>query len=243
MYLSFRLRDALPLMAAIMLIIASFMLPPYGDGAGEGVAAFSEGGSVLIIDPGHGGADGGASAADGTLESDINLAVALRLRALAGLYGVETLMTRESEDIDYPEGADTLAEMKRADQRARLELINSTPGAVLISIHQNYYPDPRPSGSQVFYAPSEGSEALAGIAHGLIADKLCPDNRRVAAPAEERIYLMREAECPAILVECGFISNAEELAKLTSGEYQTKLAASLLSAYLQYESAPDGMVV
>ena len=84
------------------------------------------GGTVLVIDPGHGGADGGASAADGTLESGINLAVALRLRALAGLYGVETLMTRESGEIDYPEGADTLAEMKRADQRARLELINST---------------------------------------------------------------------------------------------------------------------
>ena len=219
------------------------MLPPYGGGAGEGVAAFSEGGSVLVIDPGHGGADGGASAADGTLESGINLAVALRLRALAGLYGVEDAHDARERGDRLPRGADTLAEMKRADQRARLELINSTPGAVLISIHQNYYPDPRPSGSQVFYAPSEGSEALAGIAHGLIADKLCPDNRRVAAPGRGAHLPHARGRVPAILVECGFISNAEELAKLTSGKYQTKLAASLLSAYLQYESAPDGMVV
>ncbi len=245
MFLSFKLRDTLPLMATIILIAATFLLPPFevDDAAAAAVFAADGGEGVLIIDPGHGGADGGAVAADGTAESGINLAVAQRLEGLAGLFGVETVMTRDGEEIEYPAEADTLSEMKSADQRARLELINSTPGGVLISIHQNYYPDPRPSGAQVFYADSEGSQALGEAAHALLVQTLCPQNRRVAAPAEERVYLMREASCPAILVECGFISNPEELRQLLSPQYQTKLAAVLLSAYLQRAPAADGMTL
>ena len=243
MCLSFKLRDALPLMAAILLIAATFLLPPYEAYEPPAVEAFSEDGCTLIIDAGHGGADGGAVAADGSVESEINLSIARRLDMLAGLVGINTVMTRESESIEYPENAATVREMKRADQKARIELINSVPSGVLISIHQNFYPDPGPSGSQVLYASTQGSRELGEATHGLLVSSLCPDNRRVAAPVDESIYLMRSVRCPAILVECGFISNANELAKLKSGEYQSKLAAVLLSAYTEFASAKDGMSV
>ena len=183
------------------------------------------------------------AAEDGTVESSINLAIAQKLELLSGLFGVETVMTRESEDIAYPDEADTIAKMKRADQNARVNLINSIPDGVLISIHQNYYPDSRPSGAQVLYAATDGSQELGEIAHTAITASLCPDSRRVAAPVSSEIYLMRSVHCPAILVECGFISNAEELLKLKNSVYQNEIAALLLTSYLQYESGAETMKV
>ena len=241
MFLSIKLRDTLPLMVSALLIAAAFLLPPYE--AGGEIAVFAPDGPVLIIDPGHGGADGGAQAADGSVESALNLSVAKKLNALAGLFGVETVMTRESEDIAYPDGADSIAGMKRADQHARAELIASVPDGVLISIHQNYYPDERPSGAVVLYAAAEGSRELGEAAQSLLVEKLDSSNRRVAAPVDDEVYLMRSAECPAILVECGFMSNPAELEKLKSGSYQFKIAAVLLSAYLQRGGAVNGMVI
>lgn len=245
MFLTFKFRDAAPLCIALALILVLFLLPEY-PAAVDGDAAqsvFAENERVLIIDAGHGGADGGAVAADGTVESGINLAIARRLESMAGLFGVETLMTRTSEDIDYPESADTVGKMKSADQAARVKLINSVPDGVLISIHQNYYPDPRPSGAQVLYAATDGSRELGELTHEAIVSNLCPDNRRVASPVDKDIYIMRSAKCPAILVECGFISNEQELSLLLDGTYQTKLAAVLLTSYLQYESASETMRV
>ena len=193
-----------------------------------------EAGYIMIIDAGHGGEDGGAVAANGTLESDINLDVALRLKALADFWGVSSIMTREESAIDYPEDAASLSQMKKADQNARLSLIVSTPGAVLVSIHQNYYPSDKPSGIQVFYGNVEGSQLLAEIMQGNLTEQLAPDNRRVAAPIDTGIYLMREADCPAVLVECGFLSNPAERDKLENPEYRGKLAVVMLASYLQY---------
>ncbi len=189
---------------------------------------------VLVIDAGHGGADGGASAADGTLESDINLDVALRLEALARFWGAETVMTRTGQDIAYPSDADTIAEKKIADQHARVGLANNTPGAVLVSIHQNNYPAASPHGIQVFYGSAAGSGELAELAQTNLTALLCPDNRRMAAAADKGIYLMKNANCTAVLVECGFLSNPGDLEKLQDGGYRMKLAAVLLGSYLQY---------
>ena len=194
---------------------------------------------VLLIDPGHGGADGGAVAADGTRESDINLDIALRLQALCRFWGVDAVMTRTGDDIDYPAGADTIAAKKVADQHARLALINGTPGAVLLSIHQNKYPASAPHGIQVFYGPQAGSQDLARLAQAALTEQLCPDNRRVAAPAEGSIYLMKNARCPAVLAECGFLSNPGDLAALQAGGYRLKLAAVLLAGYMQYIRGVD----
>ena len=189
---------------------------------------------VLIIDAGHGGADGGAIAADGTPESEINLDIALRVEALAHFCGVRTEMTRRTRDIDYPADAQTLSQMKKWDQNERLRLINSLPDAVLLSIHQNNYPATSPCGIQVFYNGMTGSDAFAVLLQGNLTASLCPDNRRVAEVADEGIYLMRRSEHPAALVECGFLSNPAELEKLESDGYRTQLAVVMVASWLQY---------
>lgn len=189
---------------------------------------------VLIIDAGHGGLDGGAVAVDGTLESTINLVIAQKLEIMAQFFGVETVMTRVSETLDYPEELTTIREKKVWDQKRRIALINSVESGILISIHQNNYPDPRPSGPQVFYATVDGSDVLAELAHGVLTERLDKDNRRVAAPISERVYLMKHITCPGILVECGFLSNANEAALLASDNYESKLALVLLCAFGSY---------
>ena len=189
---------------------------------------------VLVLDPGHGGLDGGATAADGVRESQINLEIALRTENLAKLAGIRTLMTRREEELLYPPEASTVHEKKVWDQKSRVELINGTPGAVLISIHQNRYPDPRPSGSQVLYARTAGSQELGELLHENLITCLCPENRRVAAPVQDSIYLMKQMKCPAILVECGFLSNVAEAQKLQGSNYQISLATVTVASYLQF---------
>ena len=192
---------------------------------------------TLLIDPGHGGLDGGAVAADGTLESAINLAISLRLRDLCRLWGVPCSMTRTEESLAYPEHLGSIHEKKVWDQQRRLAMTKTECDPVLLSIHQNFYPDPRPSGVQVLYAGAAGSELLGAIAHDNLIQWLCPDCRRVCMPAEKSIYLMQQVQCPAILVECGFLSNPVEASQLNTSAYQTKIAAILLASYLQYEQA------
>jgi len=213
------------LAAAAFSLIPGRMIAVGGDTASE---------PVLIIDAGHGGEDGGAVAPDGVRESEINLDIALRTEALARFCGVTTVMTRQSGKIDYPPEAQTLAQMKKADQHARLALINSQPNAVLLSIHQNNYPAPAPNGIQVFYNKVGDSAGLAALIQENLTASLCPDNRRYAEPADDGIYLMRCSEKPSILVECGFLSNPGDLACLEDPVYRTELAVVILASCLQY---------
>lgn len=189
---------------------------------------------IMIIDPGHGGEDGGAVAPDGTQEADVNLAISRRLNAAARLCGVRTLMTRSSEHINYPTEADSIAARKTADQKQRVERINQTENDVLISIHQNWYPTSAPHGAQVLYTKTTGSQEFGTMLHEQLIQTLDTENRRVASPVSDEIYLMRNVRCPAVLVECGFLSNPEELSRLQDSNYQLKLSLVMLSAYLQY---------
>jgi len=191
---------------------------------------------TLVIDAGHGGLDGGAVAADGTKESILNLEIALRFRQLALLCGLPAVMTREQETLDYPETETTVHAKKVWDQNRRVTLINGTDGALLVSIHQNQYPDARPNGTQVLYGREEASEQLGTLTHENLRSCLCPGSRRVAAPVSESIYLMKHVSCPAILVECGFLSNREEARLLKTEAYQTQLALVLTASCLQFQS-------
>ena len=241
MFLTVELKKILPLLLALPLIVLSIfagseaepaVIADYGQEPGSA--------DVLIIDAGHGGEDGGASTADGVPESGINLDIALRLNALARLCGVDTVMTRTTQNIDYPADAATTARRKSSDQHARLQLINNYPDGVLISIHQNFFPDGKPCGCQVLYASTSGSEELGKLMHEGLCAALCPGNRRVASPVSDSIYLMRGAKCTAVLVECGFLSNADEAKLLQMSEYQTKISVVLLSSYLQFMASPQG---
>lgn len=207
----------------------------------EGSPALSDGiGGTLIIDAGHGGEDGGAVSSAGTVESGINLAIALRLDAIMGLYGVDTLLTR-TEDISlHDPGCTTLREKKVSDIHNRVAIIEGTPNATVISIHQNTYPSPQYSGAQVFYASSEDSQAFAAMTQENLRLAVDPENDRQAAAIPESVYLMNHISCRAILVECGFLSNPAEDALLVLPSYQTKLATALAVSYLQFQNQREG---
>ena len=182
--------------------------------------------SVIVIDAGHGGEDGGAVAADGTVESGINLAIAQDLDALLRFLGCETRMTRTEDAAIYSDGARTLREKKASDLKNRVALVNETPNAVLLSIHQNSLPaSRRVHGAQAFHARTEGSEALAESVQVALNAK----SRKVI---DKSVYLMKNISCPAVLVECGFLSNAEEAARLCETDYQRKLAVTVAAGFL-----------
>ena len=192
--------------------------------------------NTLVIDPGHGGIDGGAISTDGTKESDINLAIALKLRALAEFIGQKTVMTREDDSWR----TDAASYSEHEDLVSRADFVNAAENPVLISIHQNCYPTGQPSGPQVIYAATESSESLGKLTHQNLIGSLYPGNRRVAEPASKKLYVLNHVSCPAILVECGFLSNLSDLGKLSDGSYQTTLSMVLMASYLQYRTGLTG---
>ena len=194
---------------------------------------------VLVIDAGHGGEDGGAVSLSGVYESEINLDIALKMAALADLTGIEYRLTRETGDITYPDSAKTVSSRKKFDQKKRVEFINKTSNAVLVSIHQNFYPHKAPHGPQSFFAKNEGSDSLAELSQSALNSSLCPENRRIAMPVAKDVYLFKNVSCPAVLVECGFISNPEESKLLDTEVYRLKIAAALTCAYFQYLDTND----
>jgi N-acetylmuramoyl-L-alanine amidase len=185
---------------------------------------------TLVIDAGHGGIDGGAISADGTKESDLNLAIALRLDSIVRFCGQKTVMTR----LDDSKKTDMLSYSEREDLKNRADMVNDTVNAVLISIHQNVFPTAQPKGAQVLYSASEGSERLGKLLQTNLITHLDPENRRLACPAPKELYLTTNTSCPAVLVECGFMSNNFEVLKLKDPVYQTELAAVIAASYLTY---------
>ena len=216
-------------LSALMLAFPVFLcMITYGEKTDT--AMTNEGEYTLVIDAGHGGIDSGAVAADGSKESDINLAIALKLRALAELCGQDNIMIRQDDSTM----SDAANYSERRDLERRAEIVNSAGNCVYFSIHQNYYPTGQPSGSLVIYASGEESEKLGKLTHQNLILSLNPENRRIAEPAEDNYYVLSHVACPAILVECGFMSNFSEMERLKSPEYQTSLASVLMSSFLQY---------
>lgn len=175
----------------------------------------------FIIDPGHGGVDGGATSVAGKLESSFNLEIGLRLQDLLHYLGYQTKMIRTTDVSVYTKG-ETIAQKKMSDLKERVRICNETPGAILLSIHQNTFSDDRYSGAQVFYASTGGSETLAKAMQKKLVETLNPGSNRQAKRAEG-VYLMEHITCPGVLIECGFLSNVQEEAKLRSPEYQKAL--------------------
>ena len=175
----------------------------------------------VIIDAGHGGEDGGATSCTGVLESKLNLDIASRLNDLMHLLGYDTLMIRQTDRSIYTQGG-SLSQKKISDLKERVKIVNETPNAVLVSIHQNQFSDSRYSGAQVFYAKNEESQKLANEMQLALVKNLKPDSNRKSKQASG-IYLMEHIQTPGILIECGFLSNPEEEALLISDAYQKKL--------------------
>lgn len=220
-------------MAGVLLVIVSIVAvnlknivnqkPADKQSAGEETTEIHNGRSI-IIDPGHGGDDPGKVGVGGELEKDINLNIALKLKELLEKEGYEVVLTREMDK--HLSGSEKIR--KVADLNRRCEIINNTyrknPDAVMISIHQNSFTNKSVHGAQCFYyTKSEKSKCLAEM----IQQKA---NQKVNTHKEKRIksndnyYMLINSKCPGVIIECGFLSNPEEAARLETEEYQYELA-------------------
>ena len=181
---------------------------------------------TIIIDAGHGGFDGGTSSADGIIEKDINLKIALYLCEYLNFFGFNTVMTREKDESTESDGLTTIREKKSSDIHNRMSLMEKTDNALFVSIHQNHYSVEKYHGLQVFYSPtfSEESSLLAQSIQETVTQLLQPDNERQIKKCGTSVYLMYNAVKPAVLVECGFLSNYNEAELLSTEEYQKKIA-------------------
>ena len=182
---------------------------------------------TIVLDPGHGGSDGGTQRPDGTPESRINLEISRRTADLLSFLGIRCIMTR-NQDVSLETQGDTVRQRKNSDLQNRVSLVNHTENGILISIHQNFFPQSQYSGPQVFFSQTPESEDFARLMQSALNQTLAPDSNRVCKSAKG-IYLMERISRPGILVECGFLSNPAEAAKLSEPGYQKQLACVIAS--------------
>ncbi len=192
----------------------------------------------VVLDPGHGGEDGGCSGKDGTTEKDINLSLSLTLAQMLRAGGVEVTLTRTEDILLYDRNVDFKGRKKILDLAYRLNCARTHPESEFISIHMNAFPEEKWHGLQVWYSKnSDASFTLAKEIQSAAQIYIQPENQRRVKVAGSGIYLLNRAVTPAVLVECGFLSNPRECASLASPEYQKKLSLVIMYAYLRSKTA------
>ena len=191
---------------------------------------------VIVLDAGHGGLDSGAVGVNGTLEKDVNLSIVRILRDMLELSGFDVVLTR-SEDISiYDAGVEGIRNQKLSDMDNRLEIVQSYPDSIFLCIHQNNYTDPQYFGGQMFYNNNNpNNRTLAQIMQNKFAE-LQPGNDREIKLSGDELFLLKSNQNPSLMIECGFLSNAEEEAKLLTEEYQKKLCCVIAAVTPQYLS-------
>lgn len=190
--------------------------------------------TCVVIDAGHGGEDGGTSSAAGTIEKDVNLEVAVALRDLLEAAGIPTVMTRTEDKLLYDRGVDYHGRKKVLDLAARRTIAEATEGCLFVSIHMNAFPQTQYSGMQVWYGMADARSFDVATAIQKGSTTLMPDNQRKVKAAGSSIYLLERLACPAVLVECGFLSNPEEAARLSDAAYRRAVATVIFGGILAY---------
>ena len=219
--------------SAVLLIVAAVFVA-FCVSASSGIAKKdTTKRQTVIIDAGHGGFDGGATAPDGTTEKDINLAVSLKLKKILTLYGYDVITLRDTDTALNTEG-DTTRSKKRSDIINRYAVMEANPDSIYLCIHQNNFSASYCHGAQMFYCKStDGSKELAECIQTSLK-AVQPDNDRVIKPCTDDVYLIYNAKTTALLVECGFLSNRDDLLNLKNEEYQMKLAFAISSGLNNY---------
>lgn len=209
------------------LLIITYMMP-------VNAFAFNNSDKVILIDPGHGGIDGGAKSKAGTIEKDINLQISLKLRDNLEEKGYKVYMTRDEDEGLYQKG-NTIKEKKREDLNRRVQMKKETDCDIFVSIHQNMFPQSKCYGAQVWYASNENSYNLATVVQESIKESVKDNNKRVAKPAAEAYLILRDKyEGASILVECGFLSNPDEESRLKSDEHQNLIVEGISNGIDKY---------
>lgn len=214
------------------MIIGQHLSPPRGrESYEEAVSPFP----TIIIDAGHGGEDGGAVGVNGVYEKDINLHIAKLLDQMLRAAGYPTLMTRTEDILLYDRNEDYEGRKKVLDLAARLAVTKEQETAIFVSIHMNSFPQAQYRGLQVYHSPNDSrSIDLANQIQTLTRSLLMPQNDRSIKPSGGRIYLLDRCTIPAVMVECGFLSNPAECELLSTEAYQRKLAVTLFAAITEY---------
>ncbi len=207
---------------------------------GREVAAYVTGSKVkvgtgerrcVVIDAGHGGDDPGKVGINGANEKEVNLQIAMRVKAFLEANDIEVVMTRESDEGLYDPGA---SNKKVQDMKKRIELIDEADPLLTVSIHQNSYPEEYVHGAQVFYyTGSVQGQLLAGYIQDQLVERTDPENKR-QIKANDSYYLLKKTDVPIVIVECGFLSNSAEAEKLCTPEYQDRVAWAIHIGILQY---------
>lgn len=195
---------------------------------------------TIVIDAGHGGEDGGTVGINGESEKEINLAIALKLEEYLRQNGFKVIMIRDGDYSVGDQSLSTVAERKRSDTKSRLLAVENAGECILVSIHQNHFSESKYYGAQVFYSSNRAESAFLAesIRHSVVSS-LQPENHRENKQAESNIYLLYNCNVPAVLVECGFLSNPDEAAKLNSKAYQQNMAAAIYNGIIDYLQSED----
>ena len=223
----------------IMSISAGAFLSSFSDTLYVAVAIGANEEKLIIIDPGHGGEDSGAIGANGVLEKDLNLQMSLHIGELLVEEGYTVIYTRTDDRLLYGEAGNIAGMKKIYDLKNRCLVAKENPNAVFVSIHMNSFGESKYSGLQVYYSPNNpDSGELAGLIQTEVIGKIQPNNKRNTKLGRD-LYLMENTYNPAVLVECGFISNPEECKKLSEKEYQKQLSFAIVCGIIRYMEAKN----
>ena len=184
---------------------------------------------VIVVDAGHGGMDGGGVGIDGTPEKDLNLQIAKKLEKALTEQGYRVVMTRTEDVSLHNEGNTTVRSQKNSDLKNRAKIANSEKAGLFISIHMNKYESPEVQGAQVFFRKNDPTGAQYAESVMSELKKVDPENHRMEKILPNKNLTFSKLEIPGILVECGFVSNAEELKKLHDETYQEQLVNAIVS--------------
>ena len=230
-----RLRKIISVILFYILIISVFLTATYWGSIATTVIAEKiplKRNNTIIIDAGHGGIDGGSTSCTGKLESSFNLEIAATMNDLFRLLGLHTKMIRTTDISIHTEG-ETIASQKVSDLKNRVSIVNETENGLLLSIHQNTFPDNQCSGAQVFYGAKEESKLLAEELQTVFIQTINAGSTRRSKPADG-VYLMQHIDKTGVLIECGFLSNPEEEAKLADESYQKKLCSVVATTVFNF---------
>lgn len=234
LYFSFNLKNASVIVFSAILI-ASVLTGIHYSTLSVATAKIKPGEITVIIDAGHGGADGGAQSETGILEKDINLSIANKLGYILSALGYKVIYTREDDEIPYGSNCITIRQKKVWDIQNRMKIMNEHPNSIFISIHQNFFSQEKYKGAQVFYSPNHAeSRLIAECIQNTIVSNLQRDNYRQISQSVKDIYLLQNASVPAVMVECGFLSNNEEARLLADDAYQSEIALSVAEGIIRY---------
>ncbi|MDV4149213.1 N-acetylmuramoyl-L-alanine amidase CwlD [Clostridium sp. AL.422] len=187
----------------------------------------AEGEKIILIDPGHGGFDGGAKSKNGVIEKDINLKISVKLKEVLESKGYKVYLTRENDEALGNSGS-TIKEKKREDLKKRRDMKKELNCDIFVSIHQNMFPQEKCYGAQVWHSSNDVSKKLADNIQESIKETLKDNNKRVSKPAGDSYLILRDDyKGASVLVECGFLSNMQEEKELQTEEHQNQLAEGI----------------